>query len=142
VELKLNLKSIHHLLLIVLLTSPLAATSPIHAQESASATDEAKPVENEAEPGETPPEAAPSPSRTIRKPGITVRENYFFQLPGISLSTLTPAQKKLYLERVNTELCDCGCPNDTVARCLVNDRTCTTVKGLAQVVLSEVKAGL
>jgi hypothetical protein len=73
--------------------------------------------------------------------GVTVRENYFMQLPGIDLSTLTPKQKQRYLDRVNQELCSCGCPNDTIARCLVNDPTCPTVRGIAEKVLSEVKAG-
>ena len=73
--------------------------------------------------------------------GVTVRENYFMQLPGIDLSTLTPKQKQRYLDRVNTELCNCGCPNDTIARCLVNDKTCKTVRGLAEKILSEVKSG-
>lgn len=73
--------------------------------------------------------------------GVTVRENYFMQLPGIDLSTLTPKQKQRYLDRVNQELCSCGCPNDTIARCLVNDPTCPTVRGIAEKVLSEVKSG-
>jgi len=75
------------------------------------------------------------------KEGITVRENYFMDLPGIDLSTLTPKQKQRYLDRVNKEACTCGCPNDTIAHCLVNDPKCPTVRGLAEKVLSEVKAG-
>lgn len=138
----MNLKPIRYLTLMVLLASPFVSTLGIPAQENASPADEVKSGESDVEKGKAPSEAVPAPQGTIRKPGITVRENYYFQLPGISLSTLTPAQKKRYLERVNTELCDCGCPHDTVARCLVNDRTCTTVKGMAQVILSEVKAGL
>lgn len=73
--------------------------------------------------------------------GITVRENYFLELPGFDLSTLTPKQKERFLERVNKEICTCGCPNDTIARCLVNDPKCPTVRGLAQKVFSDVKAG-
>jgi len=74
--------------------------------------------------------------------GITVRENYFMELPGIDLSTLTPKQKQRYLDRVNKEICTCGCPaTDTIARCLVNDPTCPVVRGLAEKVLSEVKSG-
>lgn len=73
--------------------------------------------------------------------GITVRENYFMELPGIDLSTLTPKQKQRYLDRVNKEICTCGCPTDTIARCLVNDPKCGTVRGLAEKVLSEVKSG-
>ena len=75
------------------------------------------------------------------KEGVTIRENYFMDLPGIDLTTLTPKQKQRYLDRVNKELCTCGCPNDTIARCLVNDPTCPTVRGMAEKVLSEVKAG-
>jgi hypothetical protein len=75
------------------------------------------------------------------KEGVTIRENYFMELPGIDLSTLTPKQKQRYLDRVNGELCTCGCPNDTIARCLVNDPKCPTVRGLAEKVLSEVKSG-
>jgi len=73
--------------------------------------------------------------------GLTVRENYFMSLPGIDLSTLTPKQKQRFLDRVNEELCTCGCPNDTIARCLVNDPKCSTVRGLAEKILSDVKAG-
>jgi hypothetical protein len=75
------------------------------------------------------------------KEGVTIRENYFMELPGIDLSTLTPKQKQRYLDRVNDEICTCGCPNDTIARCLVNDPKCPTVRGLAEKVLSEVKSG-
>jgi hypothetical protein len=73
--------------------------------------------------------------------GVTVRENYFMQLPGIDLSTLTPKQKQRYLDRVNKELCNCGCPNETIAWCLVNDPGCPAVRGTAEKVLSEVKSG-
>lgn len=75
------------------------------------------------------------------KDGVTIRENYFMELPGIDLSTLTPKQKQRYLDRVNQEMCTCGCLNDTIARCLVNDPKCPTVRGMAEKVLSEVKAG-
>ena len=75
------------------------------------------------------------------KDGVTIRENYFMDLPGIDMSTLTPKQKQRYLDRVNKEICTCGCPNDTIARCLVNDPKCPTVRGMAEKVLSEVKSG-
>jgi hypothetical protein len=75
------------------------------------------------------------------KEGVTIRENYFMELPGIDMSTLTPKQKQRYLDRVNQEFCNCGCPNDTIARCLVNDPKCATVRALAEKVLSEVKSG-
>ena len=79
--------------------------------------------------------------RVQTEQGLTVRENYFMALPGIDLSTLTPKQKQRFLDRVNEEFCSCGCPNDTIARCLVNDPKCTTVRGLAEKILSDVKAG-
>jgi len=73
--------------------------------------------------------------------GVTVKENYYLDLPGFDLSTLTPKQKEKFLDRVNKELCTCGCPNDTIARCLVNDPKCPAVRGLAEKVFSEVKTG-
>jgi hypothetical protein len=88
---------------------------------------------------QTAPEAQNQPVQT--QEGVMIRENYFMQLPGIDLSTLTPKQKQRFLDRVNQETCTCGCPNDTIARCLVNDPKCPTVRGLAERVLSEVKAG-
>lgn len=87
---------------------------------------------------QTAPSAYP---RVQTEQGLTVRENYFMTLPGIDLSTLTPKQKQRFLDRVNEELCTCGCPNDTIARCLVNDPKCSTVRGLAEKILSDVKAG-
>jgi hypothetical protein len=90
---------------------------------------------------QTAPTSAPENQPVQTKGGVTVRENYFMHLPGIDLSTLTPKQKDRFLERVNKESCTCGCQNDTIARCLVNDPKCGTVRGLAEKVLSEVKAG-
>ena len=137
------MKFIHFLLVIMIFGALLVASEQIRAEESAPPQDSAPPEENaRQEDKESPILLPPASSHTISRPGITVRENYFFQLPGISLAALTPGQKKQFLERVNTEVCTCGCPDDTVARCLVNDRTCNTVKGLAQLVLIEVKAGL
>jgi hypothetical protein len=87
---------------------------------------------------QTAPAAEPSEQT---QGGVTVRENYYLELPGFDLSTLTPKQKDRFLERVNKELCTCGCPNDTVARCLVNDPKCPAVRGLAEKIFNEVKAG-
>ena len=84
---------------------------------------------------------APENNPVQSKEGVTIRENYFMDLPGIDLSTLTPKQKQRFLDRVNQEICTCGCSNDTIARCLVNDPKCPTVRGLAEKVLSEVKSG-
>jgi len=87
-------------------------------------------------------QTAPAPSQPVQTDQkITVRENYYLDLPGMDLSTLTPKQRQRFLERVNKEFCTCGCPNDTIARCLVNDPKCPTVRGLAEKILSDVKAG-
>ena len=67
--------------------------------------------------------------------------NYFTELPGIDLSGLDQKTREKYLHRVNSELCTCGCRNDTIAHCIVNDSKCPSVKSLAQKVLDEVKAG-
>jgi hypothetical protein len=83
---------------------------------------------------------APSPEKQTQG-GVTVQENYYLDLPGFDLSTLTPKQKEKFLKRVNSELCTCGCQNDTIARCLVNDPKCPVVRGLAEKIFSEVKAG-
>ncbi|PYQ14519.1 MAG: hypothetical protein DMH00_01280 [Acidobacteria bacterium] len=88
---------------------------------------------------QTAPASENQPSQS--KEGVTVQENYFMDLPGMDLTALTPKQKQRFLDRVNKEVCTCGCPNDTIARCLVNDPKCPSVRGLAEKVLSEVKAG-
>ncbi|HEV8336834.1 MAG TPA: hypothetical protein VGR67_10485 [Candidatus Polarisedimenticolia bacterium] len=101
-----------------------------------------KPKTPPAEAKKAPPQTGPATNVTVQTQGeVTVVENYYLDLPGIDLSTLTPKQKQKYLDRVNKEFCSCGCPNDTIARCLVNDPKCPTVRGLAEKVLSEIKAG-
>ena len=53
----------------------------------------------------------------------------------------TPAQKEKFLHRANSELCTCGCKNDTLAKCYVNDETCTVVRDTLKNVLAEIRAG-
>jgi hypothetical protein len=100
---------------------------------SASSSAKKKGTQTQTSPASTPSEQTQG--------GVTVRENYYLELPGFDLSTLTPKQKDKFRERVNKELCTCGCANDTVARCLVNDPKCPVVRGLAEKIFSEVKAG-
>ncbi len=80
----------------------------------------------------------PAPGNTA--PLVAVA-NYFAELPGVNLGGLKPRQREAFLQRVNSELCTCGCKNDTLARCYVNDPSCPVVKGMVQAVLDEVKAG-
>ncbi len=80
----------------------------------------------------------PAPTNTAP---IVAVANYFTDLPGIDLAALKPRQKERLLQRVNSELCTCGCKNDTLARCYVNDPRCPVVKGMVQKVYDEMKSG-
>ena len=121
-----------------------AVAIPAHPLAAADKPAAKKPQSRPAAPPQSAarPQTAPAPGAGEQtQGGLTVLENYYLDLPGFDLSTLTPKQKKKFLDRVNKEFCTCGCPNDTIARCLVNDPTCTKVRGLAEKILSEVKAG-
>ena len=80
----------------------------------------------------------PAPTNTVP---IVAVANYFTELPGIDVAGLKRGQKEKFLQRVNSEICSCGCKNDTLARCYVNDPRCPLVKTLVQKVYDEVKAG-
>ena len=80
----------------------------------------------------------PAPTNTIP---IVAVANYFTELPGIDVAALKPGRKEKFLQRVNSEMCSCGCKNDTLARCYVNDPRCPVVKSVVQKVYDEVKAG-
>ena len=80
------------------------------------------------------------PAPTNNVPIVAVA-NYFTELPGIDVAGLKRGQKEKFLQRVNSEICSCGCKNDTLARCYVNDPRCPLVKTLVQKVYDEVKAG-
>ncbi len=60
--------------------------------------------------------------------GLTIRPHYYSLLSGYDLSILTEGQRKAFLERINTEMCTCGCGNETLAYCYVNDPECPVVK--------------
>lgn len=80
------------------------------------------------------------PAATNTAP-IEAVANFFTDLPGFDLTALDAPKREKFLHRVNSEMCSCGCKNDTLAHCLVNDPRCPTVKGLVQAVYDEVKAG-
>ena len=80
----------------------------------------------------------PAPTNTVP---IVAVANYFTELPGIDVAGLKRGQKEKFLQRVNSEICSCGCKNDTLARCYVNDPRCPLVKSMVQKVYAEVKAG-
>lgn len=75
---------------------------------------------------------------------IRVVGNFYFDLPGLDTNTLTPRQKERFLQRVNTESCNCGRSNryrGSVANCYINDPGCNHAKVQAKRILQEVKAG-
>jgi len=80
----------------------------------------------------------PAPTNTAT---IEAVANYFAEVPGFDLAPLGERGREKFLHRVNSELCTCGCKNETIAWCLVNDPKCPMVKGLAQAVYDEVKKG-
>ncbi|MFQ5877073.1 MAG: hypothetical protein ACE5JH_05210 [Acidobacteriota bacterium] len=80
------------------------------------------------------------PAATNTAPIVAVA-NYYADLPGFDLSKLSRRQREKFLQRVNSEMCTCGCKNDTLARCHVNDPNCPAVKGLIQQVYDEVRSG-
>ena len=80
------------------------------------------------------------PAQTNTIPIVAVA-NYFTELPGIDVAGLKRGRKEKFLQRVNSEMCSCGCKNDTLARCYVNDPRCPVVKSMVQKVYDEVKAG-
>ena len=61
-------------------------------------------------------------------------------LPGIDMNKLTPAQRKIALKRMNSEMCTCGC-KFTIAQCRINDSDCPISKKLAQKIVDEVASG-
>ena len=83
-------------------------------------------------------QGVPAPTNTA--PIIAVA-NYFTDLPGIDVAALKSRQRERFLQRVNSEMCTCGCKNDTLAHCYVNDQRCPVVKGMVQKVYEEAKAG-
>jgi hypothetical protein len=130
------------------------APEPAQAAELPSATPAAAPQSPEApaaspEAGSQGPGLQPQlatgavqgvPAPTNTAPIIAVA-NYFTELPGFDLAGLAPRQRERFLQRVNSEMCTCGCRNDTLAHCYVNDQRCPVVKGMVQKAFEEAKAG-
>jgi len=100
------------------------------------------------------PEPPPSPGKAARRlaadapqpvagsgngPIVEVRPGYYAVLPGYEeLDKLDPLIRKEFLERVNREMCSCGCQNETLAFCLVNDPGCPVVKARVKKIYDDV----
>ncbi len=119
--------------------TPAAAEPAKQAEPAAQAEDEASEA-----PELLPQNAAgaiqgePAPTNTVP---IVAVANYFTELPGIDIAGLKRGQRERFLQRINSEICSCGCKNDTLARCYVNDPRCPIVKPLVQKIYDELKAG-
>jgi hypothetical protein len=88
-----------------------------------------------------PSEAAPPAAPGTPQPGPVgaVRPGFYGRLPGYeNLDTMDPVKKKEFLELVNREMCACGCTNETLAFCLVNDPGCPVVKARVRKIYEDV----
>lgn len=61
-------------------------------------------------------------------------------LPGVDMSKLTPAQRKLALRQMNEQHCKCGC-DYTVAQCRVLDSACPVSLKQAQAIVDKIAHG-
>jgi cytochrome c biogenesis protein CcmG/thiol:disulfide interchange protein DsbE len=59
------------------------------------------------------------------------------KIPGVDLSTLTPDQKALALQKLNSEHCTCGC-GLTVAQCRLDDPSCNVSLPTAQAIVKQI----
>ena len=57
----------------------------------------------------------------------------------LNLSDLTDDQLNRVVHRSRTEFCTCGCPEDTIDECLVNDPACGTAVTLVRQIIREEK---
>lgn len=79
----------------------------------------------------------PAPTNTAP---IVAVANYFTEFPGLDLAVLGRGQREKFLQQVNSELCPCGCKNDTLARCYVNDPGCQVARGAVQKLYEQAKS--
>jgi hypothetical protein len=101
-------------------------------------TEDANSLENGAE---APGEDARSyrtqndPDAVYTLDNITMKGSYL----KLDFSDLTADQLNRVLHRLRTEVCTCGCPNDPIDQCLVNDPACGTAVTLATQIIREEK---
>jgi hypothetical protein len=58
------------------------------------------------------------------------------EIPGVDMSSLSPAQRNHVLFRLNMEPCPCGC-NTSIAACRTNHPACPLSKDLVEKVMAE-----
>ena len=120
--------------------APAATPEPASqaANDPAEAAAPGKPLDYDPATAAGAVKGVPAPSNSAP---IEAVANFFTELPGFDLAPLSTAQREKFLHRVNSELCTCGCKNDTLAHCLVNDAKCPMVRGMVQTVYDEIKSG-
>ena len=62
------------------------------------------------------------------------------ELPGVDMTTLTPAQKTIALHRMNEETCTCGCQY-TLAQCRIYDSACRVSRERTAKIVAECANG-
>jgi hypothetical protein len=86
---------------------------------------------------------SPDPNAAAKAPAggaldLEVKMGYYSILPGYNLENLDPQKKKLFLDTINNEKCSCGCSNDTLGFCLVNDSSCQVVRARVRKVYTDI----
>ena len=72
--------------------------------------------------------------------GQLVNAAHATEIPGLDLSGLTAAQRETALQRLNEEMCDCGC-GLTLAQCRINDPSCGFSLPLAEELVEAIVNG-
>lgn len=97
-----------------------------------------KPVPDPPAPGAATPGGSPA-GGAAEGPIGAVRAGFYAKLPGFEdLDSIDPLKKREFLETVNREMCTCGCKDETVAFCLVNDPGCPVVKQRARKIYDDI----
>jgi hypothetical protein len=79
--------------------------------------------------------AANDPKATYGQDDLPTHGSYL----KLDFSGLTPDQLNRSIHRLRSEFCTCGCSNDTIDQCLVNDPSCGTAITLANQIIREEK---
>jgi hypothetical protein len=71
---------------------------------------------------------------------VAYKSRWLDEVPGISLTSLAPKQRELFLRFANAERCTCGC-GYTLATCRASDMTCEVSGPHLEALLDSVRAG-
>ena len=88
------------------------------------------------DPASTRYQTAYDPNATYTMDDVTMQGSYL----KINLNDLSADQLNRVIHRMRSELCTCGCPNDPIDQCLINDPSCPTAVPLTNQIIREEKA--